>query len=170
MQAGIVQQQWKQKDLTINRPFEHRRITMSYNKYETIIELMPKELGEKILNEGNFHQWSNKKTKYKCYVIRPFVFGQWNGYVELPKDHPYYGKYYDDMDNNIDVHGGITYSDYNGWVGFDCAHGWDLKPDLEYGYYYYPSRDTTNEHYWTKEEVIEETNSLAEQLYHVVAQ
>ena len=34
--------------------------------------------------------------------------GAANGYVAVPKDHPYYGLGYDDVD--VDVHGGLTYS------------------------------------------------------------
>ena len=66
--------------------------------------------------------------------------GWGNGYVIIPKGHELHGKHYDDI--NVDVHGGLTYSDkltediasmffpkddlkddIGGWlVGFDCAH------------------------------------------------
>lgn len=51
------------------------------------------------------------------------VTGWGNGYVKLPKGHPWYGKDYDDI--KVSVHGGLTYSRQEGkyWViGFDCAH------------------------------------------------
>lgn len=63
--------------------------------------------------------------------------GWGNGYVAIPKDHPLYGKHYDDeAASHIEAHGGLTFSDFaknmNGvpeeiqgdyWVfGFDTAH------------------------------------------------
>lgn len=60
-----------------------------------------------------------------------------NGYVEIPKNHPLYGRAYQSLD--FDVHGGLTFSGnlygLEGYfIGFDCNHGWDnsLKNDEEY--------------------------------------
>jgi hypothetical protein len=39
-----------------------------------------------------------------------FEHGWGNGYVLLPKYHPFYGKDYDEI--NIIVHGGLTFGDY----------------------------------------------------------
>lgn len=39
------------------------------------------------------------------------AFGWGNGYVSVPKAHPYYGKHYDELPF-IDVHGDVTYTDY----------------------------------------------------------
>jgi len=50
------------------------------------------------------------------------------GYVLLPHDHPYHGKFYDNIP--VEVHGGLTYSEKEGeyWmVGFDTAHYMDNK-------------------------------------------
>lgn len=45
-----------------------------------------------------------------------FDFGYGNGYVLIPKGHPFYGKHYDEIDSTnewkIYVHGGLTYSEY----------------------------------------------------------
>jgi len=60
------------------------------------------------------------------------------GYVKLPEDHPWYGKHYDDID--VRIHGGLTFAgelacgcselDSGFWIGFDCAHCYDmLDPD-----------------------------------------
>ena len=56
--------------------------------------------------------------------------GWGNGYVRVCEGHPFYGKEYDDIP--VDVHRGLTYSNYNEsdgkyftegyWVGFDTAH------------------------------------------------
>jgi hypothetical protein len=59
------------------------------------------------------------------------------GYVRIPAGHPWHSKGYDDID--AQVHGGLTFADADvpcdalgedndWWVGFDCAHGFDL-PD-----------------------------------------
>ena len=60
------------------------------------------------------------------------------GYVRVPSSHPWHGKSYDDIE--CEVHGGLTYAKADSvtdkletdagywWLGFDCAHAWDL-PD-----------------------------------------
>lgn len=85
-----------------------------------------------------------------CLLLRG-PFGGWNGYVALPYDHPWYGA--NEYDMPVEVHGGITYSaledaesimawqgdeasadpvcDPPWWVGFDCAHAWDIQPGME---------------------------------------
>lgn len=56
--------------------------------------------------------------KYDCYTLiienhlkslpnYPMDFGWGQGYVLLPRNHPFYGKDYDDID--VDVHGGLTF-------------------------------------------------------------
>lgn len=58
----------------------------------------------------------------------PFL-GVLLGYVDLPKDHKFYGLCYDKID--VDVHGGLTYSQQKGefWrIGFDCGHSGDFIP------------------------------------------
>lgn len=71
----------------------------------------------------------------KCLILRHPELLHLNGYVALPKGHPCYGKGYDDID--AEVHGGLTFAhkgDGNEWekgywwIGFDCAHAWDLVP------------------------------------------
>lgn len=49
--------------------------------------------------------------------------GQYNGYVNLPKGHRWYGLDYEKIP--VDIHGGLTYSAQMGeyWtIGFDTAH------------------------------------------------
>lgn len=52
------------------------------------------------------------------------------GYVVIPEYSPLYGVDYDDLEGNIRVHGGLTYSGridgVDGYlIGFDCNHAWD---------------------------------------------
>lgn len=53
----------------------------------------------------------------------------------IPEDHPFYGAYYDDLEDDIVVHGGLTFSgdieDVDGFLlGFDCAHYGD-SPEVQ---------------------------------------
>lgn len=55
-----------------------------------------------------------------------------NGYVKVPATH---GKMdsesYLDPDYQYEVHGGLTYSDEEGWLGFDTSHYGDYWPPRE---------------------------------------
>jgi hypothetical protein len=56
--------------------------------------------------------------------------GYANGYVGMPPEHPWFGKYYTNLD--VSIHGGLTYSNpylpnniYDTtlwWIGFDTSH------------------------------------------------
>ena len=66
--------------------------------------------------------WTKIKSKH----------GWGNGYVALPSTHPFYGLDYDEIDQHVDVHGGLTYSqsyvheNETYWlIGFDTMHGFD---------------------------------------------
>lgn len=67
------------------------------------------------------------------YTEQEYIFGgHLCGYVQIPSDHPYHHKVYEDME--IDCHGGLTFgkeSDAH-WIGFDCAHMGDYTPSLGY--------------------------------------
>jgi hypothetical protein len=98
-------------------------------------------------------EWEH--TGLKCRVV---FFRQSHrcGYVGVPKEHLAYNKNYDDLP--IDVHGGLTYGavkkDGLQWFGFNCAHSGDKTLSLSF---------EENGHLWTTEEVIEETEKMAEQ-------
>ena len=52
------------------------------------------------------------------------------GYAVIPEDHQFYGLDYEEVEEVIDVHGGLTFSgefeDVDGFLlGFDCNHAWD---------------------------------------------
>lgn len=83
-----------------------------------------------------------------CLILRSFFKehdayisgGSLNGYCEVPKNHPLYNSMlesdviYDKFD--IDVHGGLTFSDKNPddgffMIGFDCAHFNDITPSFK---------------------------------------
>ena len=107
----------------------------------------------------------------ECWIV---PHGGWkNGYVAVEKDHPYFGKEYTSIDDEIEVHGGLTFSDefVDGdktlWVfGFDTAHSGDIwegqymTPYMQ-AYHKLFSSDVTH---WTDEKLVEEIKILAEQL------
>lgn len=86
--------------------------------------------------------------------------GNFNGYIAVLPEHPFYGKNYDEVNEMLDtkdfyVHGGLTFSDDYSfcpdlpteakqyWIlGFDTHHAGDTSA------------------YWTKERTWEETDKL----------
>ena len=68
--------------------------------------------------------------------------GYANGYVGVPPGHPWFGKSYDEIDDKVTIHGGLTYGrdhlpltdkgqqpviDGLFWFGFDTCHCDDNK-------------------------------------------
>lgn len=131
------------------------------------------------LKEPDQMQWTDEATSLPCIARRKMRGGSWCGYVGVSEGHPAFGKPYDDT--NIDVHGGLTYSDFcDGaegegichlpapgepdrvwWLGFDCAHGWDLRPGDAARY---PQWRDSSETYKDLEYVKGECRKLARQL------
>lgn len=78
----------------------------------------------------NDENWIDETTGLPCLAksnIIPFYGSFWCGYVGVKDDHPFFNKHYNDLPGDIQVHGGITFSDYWNekdiwWIGFDCAH------------------------------------------------
>jgi len=67
-------------------------------------------------------------THVPCFMPHGFA----NGYVGVPKGHPWFGKGINDIE--VRIHGGLTYSedrlpfrspDGLWWVGFDTCHAFD---------------------------------------------
>jgi len=119
------------------------------------------ELDEIIKSEGDYFEWTNS---LKCFIQRNSL-GAWCGYTTIPKSFPI------DFDDEIHLncHGGVTYQsqDQNGdlVVGFDCAHVGDLVPKImEFNSGFMFQRDT----YRDKQYVIDEVNSMVEQVLQIV--
>jgi hypothetical protein len=64
--------------------------------------------------------------------------GWGNGYVVIPKEHPFHGVDYDFMSGYVDVHCGLTYgrhedNGHDGWCfGFDTMHLGDTPEKWPY--------------------------------------
>lgn len=93
-------------------------------------------------------QWTDQATGMPCLARRSRL-GNWCGYVAVTSDHPAYGEDYHSV--AVDVHGGLTFAgpcqdgpdaqtvchipepgepDDVWWLGFDCAHAYDLVPGI----------------------------------------
>lgn len=135
-------------------------------------------------NEPDKASWIDEETWLDCLIVRNNS-GALCGYVGVSENHPYYQTQYDQIEKNIDVHGGLTYSAFcqeNGkichktdevdqiwWFGFDCAHAEDIMPAHE-KYYKQLGLKSTAEimglraSYKDMEYVKNEVKSLARQL------
>jgi len=104
-------------------------------------------------DEPDKRQWQDPATGLPCLIVRG-PMGAWCGYVGVPRGHPYYKVSYHDLPDDIEVHGGITFSNHcdprpqaveHGichipgegesddvwWLGFDCAHAFDYMPGMD---------------------------------------
>lgn len=109
----------------------------------------------------------NSVVNNRLNRLGTFEAGYANGYVAIPKEHPYYGKDYDEIE--IDIHGGLTFAG-NGskieeaWPNIEIIEGntKNLKDSWVFGF------DTC--HYgdnltnWNRDAVIAETLNLRRQL------
>ena len=112
-----------------------------------------------------------KHSGFDCLLQRSGGGGHWCGYVAVTPNHLWSGRSYSGLD--IDVHGGLTYSegcagkichrsegdDKVWWFGFDCGHAWDLSPLDSWG---------RSGAYRDINYVREQTKLLAEQLAKIV--
>ncbi len=120
-----------------------------------------------------------------CQIKRMKSMGHLCGYVQVLEGHPTYKRGLQSGEFNIDVHGGITFSDeiskpvgpnippfktktkrlhlvYPGWWhGFDCAHAGDHSPGIVA---MAPNTDNADDFYRNIDYVRKQTESLAEQL------
>jgi len=129
-------------------------------------------------NEPDKTQWTTK-AGLPGLLVRNRI-GSLCAYAAVTPGHPPHGTDYDKAQATYEItaHGGLTYSntcqadgpichtpepgqpDDVWWFGFDCAHGNDASPGLEYvmGYFSF-TRTYRDIHY-----VTEEVENLAQQL------
>lgn len=58
----------------------------------------------KEINDDLREQYKEMKMSDK------FPIGYANGYVAVPKSHPWYGKTYEEVSHKVNIHGGLTFS------------------------------------------------------------
>ena len=127
---------------------------MNKDNYQEIID-----------SEGELYEWI--RGGLKCFIRRNDMLS-WCGYVRVPSYYkidmglvPDDDRYYPPFD----VHGGVTYNEYDDSgdyvIGFDTGHSGDLCP------YYFKEigmRWAVTGVYRDKNYVINETNSLCDQI------
>lgn len=81
---------------------------------------------------------------FPCLMVRSVITGAWCGYVGVAPGHPLHGQHFEDfmLDLPVEINysrgcsGPICHvpepgaSDAVHWIGFDCAHAFDLYPAL----------------------------------------
>jgi len=84
------------------------------------------------------YDYKVKEIGFLIDVVEKYQMNQYwfCGYVQIPKEHEFYNKDYDDI--GIDCHGGLTYSSMENnneyWIGFDCNHYQDDPLINDYNY------------------------------------
>lgn len=121
-------------------------------------ELLASGVWDDDINSYPHKEYTFDSHGYKCKVKRN-DFWAWCGYVTVDESHPYYGNTNGDISDNLDVHGGITYQT-DDTFGFDCCHYKDIWPYRISGLNF----NDPNGHYWTFDDVKQETIKLASQL------
>ena len=86
-------------------------------------------------SEPDEAHWEAHGLSCRIYRCCKETSGHLCGYVGVPKSHPFYDRFYAELDDvGLDVHGGITFSGEMRyglglwWFGFDCAHSNDRSP------------------------------------------
>lgn len=101
-------------------------------------------------SEPDYVHFIDEATDLDCLLNRNHL-GAWCGYVGVVEGHPAFGG--DASVEDVEVHGGVTFGgfcddaapegqgvchvplpgrpDHVFWIGFDCAHGWDLVPGMD---------------------------------------
>lgn len=109
-----------------------------------------------ILDEGHYKQYHYAIVSLGSHPC---------AYVELPENHQFYEKFYDDIP--IECHGGLTYSGRGllpsehpehkkgYWIGWDYAHYTD---------YTFYSSITFQGRTWSTEEILSEVKQVIDQL------
>lgn len=94
---------------------------------------------EEILNKlrkffGSPVAWHERKHGFLVFLIKNHLSGgTHNGYLVVPKEHPWWGVHYDDIPSG--VHGGLTFSEQidDLWViGFDTNHAGDTSENWNF--------------------------------------
>ena len=113
--------------------------------------------------------YSDVYRGYKFYIMNLGTHP--TAYVEIPKGHPLYEVDYNDIYDDIDVHGGLTYSsnhlhisndeELTGWfIGWDYAHCDDYA-GYEIGM---PMSICVGGKKWTTEEIDEDCKDVINQI------
>ena len=128
------------------------------------------------MNQSEKYEWDLEEDFYElklngfdCEIKRHPSLKTLNGYVYLEEYHPYFGMEYLEIEDDIYVHGGLTYSNVSDgrWkIGFDCAHSGDLMPSSHLRFLNTPLHNNTDI-YRNVDYVKNELDNLTKQLSEV---
>ena len=103
-------------------------------------------------DEPDKEQWPDPDTGLPCLIRRAPNHGALCGYVGVSEGHPWFGQGFLALEGHVDVHDGLSYSDFcrEGpeaemichvpapgepdrvwWLGFSCAGAWDVRPAMD---------------------------------------
>lgn len=130
---SLMEKEAEKRQTIIHKNMEYQ---MRFPDYETLAEGKDGEYEWKVLSLGS----------HPC------------GYVSVPKNHPFYGKKSWDIEDRIEVHGGLTFSGklhgFDGlWFGWDYAHVGDFT---------FPFTMTGDKR-WSTQEIVDECLRAIEQ-------
>ena len=134
----VVEMEQEQPDVL---KFEHvnNQHFIAYPKEDSVMPLVLSKDGRPIsLKEVHPGLKTATYRGYQIYIkynndffLPVYPNGYYCGYVKIPTLHPFYGEKYQDLED-IDVHGGLTFSGYlddigedKYLLGFDCGHAGD---------------------------------------------
>ena len=127
--------------------------------------------------EPDLYEWTYRGID--CVARRNMTHGAWCGYADVPREVWEKFKTFtvngtDTLDDLIDVHGGVTYSenslDKDAFrIGFDCAHAGDKMPKIPSAISYseFPSMVFPSDKYRDLAFVIAECESMVDQILKV---
>jgi hypothetical protein len=79
-------------------------------------------------------EWTDEATGFQCKIKRNGL-GALCGYVGVPDPDGVYNASYNELENIVSCHGGLTCGyqrDGTTWLGFDCCHAGDLVPEMNF--------------------------------------
>ena len=76
-----------------------------------------------------------------------------NAYIKIPEGHPFYRKFYTDIDDKNAVHGGFTFSDENLNKAYELKDGWYLGWDYAHARDFISDEYLNDGHVWTIKEI-----------------
>lgn len=111
-----------------------------------------------------------KYHDYQCRIKRNLDTWTYDGRILLPSNHPDYKKTADLIENDIHIHGGVTYGS-NGTFGFSCnaREDGDLSPAEETFFVKHPKLTASfininkKRHYWTYDDTVKEVENMVRQ-------
>lgn len=100
----------------------------------------------------------------ECQILKAPCRGAHNGYVRMPQEYQDQNLTYDELNESVEVHGGLTHGmDKERWIGFDTLHYgdvWEEDPSD-------PCQVLVGAR-WTMDRLVAEVENLARQIAEMV--